>query len=463
MISEFFTRNLHRTVDFLSKVGLVSEEIDVKLEPKEYLSLTYQNIKEYRKAYTFLLCRASKRHLEEVVFCECCSRRINFIRNINLAIHLNKKVNVHWIGAERDEFLLYIEGKVKKDVDVLVQAVSINPWFWDAYLELAELITPDIVDSVNISEGLSDFFFMHLFCTKMIKKTARPIAGEGRGCKRNQASLGRICVNVNMKHPNLAGAVLYHQKDFSGCIEVFEEITKNTLYYDLDYVDLYSNALYIKNDVKVIALAESALKINKYRSETMCCIANYYSMKSNHEKAIEYFRLGVRLNPCSSILHTLIGHEYLEMKKMECAISSYNTALRLCSTDYRAWYSAGQAYITMNMHEYALFFIKKALECKSTDPIVWTALGQCYASLKRAEEAIAAFKNVIELEDADGYLYIGDVYKNEKKYMEAVVYYEKYVEYSKDDTRKICVFLEEYFRRMHDGKRCSYYQRLANR
>ncbi|KAM0672094.1 hypothetical protein CWI42_070480 [Ordospora colligata] len=461
MISEFFTRNLHRTIDFLSKVGLVSEEIDVKLESKEHLSLTYQNIKEYRKTYTFLLCKTSKLHLEEVVFCACCSSRINFIRNLNLIIHLNKKMSVHWVGAQRDEFLLYIEGKVKKDVDILIQVVSMNPWFWDAYLELAELITPDIVDSLNISEGLSDFFFMHLFCTKMIKKAAQPISGEVHECKRSSVQSEKVC--VNKKYPNLAGAVLYHQKDFSGCIEVFEEITKSALYYDLDYVDLYSNALYIKNDSRVIFLAESALKINKYRSETMCCIANYYSMKNDHEKAIEYFRLGVRLNPCSAILYTLIGHEYLEMKKMECAISSYNTALRLCSTDYRAWYSAGQAYITMGMHEYALFFIKKALECKSTDSIVWTALGQCYASLRRTDEAIATFKNVIELEDADGYLYIGDVYKNEKKYTEAVVYYEKYVEYSKDDTRKICVFLEEYFRRMNDDKRCSYYQSLANR
>ncbi|AFM98510.1 hypothetical protein EHEL_061410 [Encephalitozoon hellem ATCC 50504] len=463
MMAEFFTRNLHKTVDFLSKVGITSDEISVSLSSKEYLSLTYQNIKEYRKAYASLLCKTSLQHLEEIVFCACCSQRINFIRNINLLIHLNKPVEIHWCGCEKDEFLLYIEGKVKRDFRILSDVVVINPWFWEAYLDLAELATPEIIESINIVGGLSDFFFMYLFCTKMIKKAWKPSMmseDEGHGGKWIKSSDG-LC--INMKYPNLAGAVLYHQKDFDGCIEVFEKVTRNSFYYDLDYIDLYSNALYIKNDNRVILLAENVLNINKYRSEAMCCIANYYSMKKEHEKAIEYFRLSMKLNPSSSIVHTLIGHEYLEMKNMEKAVSSYNVALKMCPMDYRAWYSIGQAYAAMTMYEYALFFIKRALECKNNDSIVWTTLGQCYMNLNRMDDAIGCFKNVIELNDPDGYLYIGDAYKNMKMYTEAVVYYEKYVETSKDDTRKICLFLEEYFKRMFDDKRSAYYAGLANK
>lgn len=452
MISEFFTRNLHRTTDFLSKVGITSDEMSSTLSSKEYLSLTYQNMKEYKKVYSFLLCGVSSQHLEEVVFCDCCSSRVNFLRNYNLLVHLNKAVAVHWNRSEKDEFLLYIEGKVKKDYRILLDVIIINPWFWDAYVDLADLVTPEILDSIDPVGGLSDFFFMHLFCTKMIKKD---------GAEKWNISSGKS--QISMKYPNLAGAVLYHQKEFDRCIEVFEEITKNPLYYELDYMDLYSNALYIRNDTRVILLAENTLSINKYRAETMCCIANYYSMNKEHNKAIEYFKLSVKLKPCSSIVHTLIGHEYLEMKNMEKAISSYNSALKKCPMDYRAWYSVGQAYATMTMYEYALFFIKKALECKNNDPIIWTTLGQCYMNLNKVDNAIACFKNVINLNEPDGYLHVGDAYKGIKMYTEAVMYYEKYVEHCKDDTRKICLFLEEYFKKICDEKRSAYYAKLAHR
>lgn len=464
MISEFFTRNLHRTVDFLSKVGITSDEISPTLPCREYLALTYQNMKEYKKAYSFLLCETSTQHLEEVVFCDCCSARANFLRNINLVTYLQKAVGIHWRRGEKDEFLLYIEGKVRRDHRILLDVIVVNPWFWEAYLELAELMTPELADSVEIVGGLSDFFFMYLFCSRMIRKRSKADVGfESSEDSKEKWETSADGLRINMKYPNLAGAVLYHQKEFDRCIEVFEKVTRNTLYYDLDYIDLYSNALYIRNDKRVVVVAENVLGINKYRAETMCCIANYYSMRKEHSKAIEYFKLSVRLNPSSSIVHTLIGHEYLEMRNMEKAIGSYNSALKTCPMDYRAWYSIGQAYATMTMYEYALFFIKRALECKNNDPIVWTALGQCYMNLNKTNDAISCFKSVIELKDADGYLHVGDAYKSMKLYTEAVMYYEKYVEHSKEDTRKICSFLEEYFKKICDDKRSSHYSKLANR
>jgi anaphase-promoting complex subunit 8 len=472
MIQEFVARNLHKTVDFLSRVGIASDEIALHLPTKEYLSLSYQSLKEYKKTYFYLLCETSRQHLEEIVFCSCCSARVNFIRNNNLLLLLCSTIRVHWMRSNKDEYLLYLEGKATRSHKILLDVVILNPWFWEAYMELAELTTPENVKSIEIIGGLSDFFFMYLFCTKMIRKDIEYRRISGADDSTGSDYLEKINSNwkvmpdgfrINMKYPNLAGAVYYHLKDFGRCIEVFEEITRNTVYFDLDYVDLYSNALYIKNDPAVITLAENALRINKYRSETMCCIANYYSMKKEHHKAIEHFRLSIRLNPSSSIINTLIGHEYLEMKDMEKAISAYNQALRTTPMDYRAWYSIGQAYSAMAMYEYALFFFKKALECKNNDSVVWLALGQCFISLNRVEEAIRCFKSVVALRDAEGYLYIGDAYKSIKMYNEAVLYYEKYVEHSKENTQHVCLFLEEYFRKICDDKKSACYARLAHK
>lgn len=37
--------------------------------------------------------------------------------------------------------------------------------------------------------------------------------------------------------------------------------------------------------------------IDKYRTETCCVIGNYYSLRSQHEKAVVYFQRALKLNP----------------------------------------------------------------------------------------------------------------------------------------------------------------------
>ena len=35
----------------------------------------------------------------------------------------------------------------------------------------------------------------------------------------------------------------------------------------------------------------------RYRTETCCVIGNYYSLRSQHEKAVVYFQRALKLNP----------------------------------------------------------------------------------------------------------------------------------------------------------------------
>ena len=54
---------------------------------------------------------------------------------------------------------------------------------------------------------------------------------------------------------------------------------------------------------------------------------NYYSLKSEHENAIQYFRRALRLNRSNVSVWTLLGHEYLELKNTHAAIESYRKAV----------------------------------------------------------------------------------------------------------------------------------------
>ena len=55
--------------------------------------------------------------------------------------------------------------------------------------------------------------------------------------------------------------------------------------------------------------------------------ANYYSLRSQHEKALLYFQRALKLNPHYLSAWTLIGHEYMEMKNITAAIEAYRQAI----------------------------------------------------------------------------------------------------------------------------------------
>lgn len=56
-------------------------------------------------------------------------------------------------------------------------------------------------------------------------------------------------------------------------------------------------------------------------------LANYYSIRQEHQKAILYFQRALRLNPHFLSAWTLMGHEFLELKNINAAIHCYRSAI----------------------------------------------------------------------------------------------------------------------------------------
>lgn len=114
--------------------------------------------------------------------------------------------------------------------------------------------------------------------------------------------------------------------------------------FRLDNLDTYSNLLYVQEMKTQLAdLAHKVVLIDKYRVETCCVIGmlfkhyywsinydvlgNYYSLRSDHPKAVLYFRRALKLNPQFLSAWTLMGHEFMEMKNTNAAIQSYRHAI----------------------------------------------------------------------------------------------------------------------------------------
>ena len=193
----------------------------------------------------------------------------------------------------------------------------------------------------------------------------------------------------------MSKTALTEVQDFDEAEAIFSSILQQDP-YRLDSLDHYSNILYVmRARPKLAFLAQVASSTDKFRPETCCVIGNYYSLKSEHEKAVTYFRRALLLDRTFLSAWTLMGHEYVEMKNTHAAIEAYRRAVDVNRKDYRAWYGLGQTYEILEMHLYALFYYQRAASLRSHDATMWSAVGSCYDKVGRPGPAIKAYQRAL--------------------------------------------------------------------
>ncbi|CAH2353520.1 anaphase-promoting complex subunit Cdc23p [[Candida] railenensis] len=192
--------------------------------------------------------------------------------------------------------------------------------------------------------------------------------------------------------------IAYHSLDYFQAEVIFDKILINDP-LRLDDLDTYSNMLYVmEKKSKLSFLAQFSSSIDKFRPETCCIIANYHSMKCEHEKAITYYKRALTLNKNCLSAWTLMGHEFVELKNSHAAIESYRRAVDTNPKDFRAWYGLGQAYEVLDMHMYALYYYQRATNLQPLDKRMWQAIGNCYEKIDKLEEAIKSFEKALHID-----------------------------------------------------------------
>lgn len=188
---------------------------------------------------------------------------------------------------------------------------------------------------------------------------------------------------------------LYHTKALKEAATEFSHLL--SLHpHRLDGLDIYSNILYVLNErPKLAFLAHLCSSVDKFRPESCVVVGNYYSLLSQHEKAVQYFRRALALDRSCLSAWTLMGHEYVELKNTHAAIESYRRAVDINRRDYRAWYGLGQTYEMLEMYQYALWYYKKASGLRPWDGKMWMAVGTCLQKLGRELDGIKALKRAL--------------------------------------------------------------------
>lgn len=304
-------------------------------------------------------------------------------------------------------FLLYLAGMVynKKGRpliahDYLLQSLMIFPYNWSCWQELLLTFSSyndaaEFVDSfkANVAHDLGRNVMFKCFEVVLLQEFYQNLAVFADKI----AALTDVFPHFTFLKVQKF-LVAYHMLDYYTAESLFDEILIDDP-MRLDDLDTYSNMLYVmEKKSKLSFLAQYASQIDKFRSETCCVIANYHSMKGEHDKSIMYYKRALTLNKNCLSAWTLMGHEFVELKNSHAAIESYRRAVDINPKDFRAWYGLGQAYEVLDMHLYALYYYQRATNLQPTDKRMWQAIGNCYEKIDKLEEALQSFEKALAID-----------------------------------------------------------------
>lgn len=271
----------------------------------------------------------------------------------------------------------------------LLRSVRLNPYHWGAWEELSSLLSSiDDLNAQALPQHIMSIMYHTHASVDLFSTSDQALTFE------NLKTLLNYFPNSTFLLTQLALSY-YHNKDYETSASIFQELL-TAHPHRLDGLDHYSNILYVMADrPKLAFLAHLATSVDKFRPETCCVVGNYYSLCSQHEKAVMYFRRALTLDRNFLSAWTLMGHEYIELKNTHAAIESYRRAVDVNRKDYRAWYGLGQAYEVLDMSFYALFYYQRAAGLRPYDPKMWQAVGSCYTKMDRLEQAVKALKRAL--------------------------------------------------------------------
>merc|ERR1719334_2017681 len=328
-----------------------------------------------------------------------------------------------------DAYGLYVYGVVLRKlslpdlaVPVLCNSIRLEPGHWGSWLELSCLVTSrDRLAALQ----LPDHWCRHVFLAHTYLELQ-----QNEQAVEIYFGLSRAGLS-NSTYIMAQVAIAFHNmRQVDQAVTYFKQLGEMDP-YRLDNLDTYSNLLYVKEQrVELAHLAHRTNMVDKYRTETCCVIGNYYSLRSQHEKAVVYFQRALKLNPGYLSALTLMGHEYMEMKNTHAAIQSYRQAIEVNRRDYRAWYGLGQTYEILKMPFYCLYYYKQAQELRPSDSRMLVALGESYEKLDKTQDAMKCFWKAHCVGDIEGgiaLLRLGRLYDKNNDQDQAAAAYNQYI------------------------------------
>ncbi|CAL8073129.1 unnamed protein product [Calicophoron daubneyi] len=335
-----------------------------------------------------------------------CTKELSALRR-EIEVHINPaKLDSDASNylKHMDPFVLYVYGLVYRRVGIIPiaiklfnQAITTNPCLWPAWYELSQLVK-DKEQLNSLKLPASNEAWMHYFFEAKVYLKLHE-------SERALVILQCLSNSGFSESPNLQaeiGLAYDGQREMDLASKQFKRLfTAHPC--RLDNVDAYSNVLFVREESAELAhLAHHCVGLDKYRPETCCVVGNFFSLRGQHDKAVLYFQRALKLKPSYSLVWTLVGHEYTELRNTNAAVHAYRQAIAHNRHDFRAWYGLGQMYEILDLPSFALHYYREAQYLVPTDSRLIVALGEIYERLNRLEEAKKCYWRAYCVGDIEG-------------------------------------------------------------
>lgn len=118
----------------------------------------------------------------------------------------------------------------------------------------------------------------------------------------------------------------------------------------------------------------------------------------NRQKAVEYMKKALELDPENPDTLNYLGYTYAEMGiELETAREMIEKALAIRPGDGYITDSLGWVYFKIGNYEKAEHYLKKAAEKVKNDPVIFEHLGDLYFKTEKKEIALEMYKKALEL------------------------------------------------------------------
>lgn len=161
----------------------------------------------------------------------------------------------------------------------------------------------------------------------------------------------------------------------------------------------------------------------------------FYQMRGLKEKAIEYYKKALNINPAHGDTHYNMAQIYENERQYSQAIFHYEQVVKV-EPGHReidkVYFSLGKIYRLRGEPDKAITYWEKTVEIKPDSLEVRMNIAELYKEIGKDSEAIEQYKKATEInpKNWDVYFNIGLLYEKQGLYKEASEYYEKAVKYN---------------------------------
>ncbi|GIW21192.1 MAG: hypothetical protein KatS3mg068_0199 [Candidatus Sericytochromatia bacterium] len=454
----------NKFINLSEKKELFCKLYDVLLEKNiNILSSIIENLDNYQD-FIYLLSRIISSDKLKLFWISLTTDAIEKINNNKLDYSLIKKLD------NRDLYFEFVIEKGDKELlidtflNIKVSIINkINSNLLAKILlkidnDAREIYLPDIISKLKANTILNiidyDYGDNNYIKNELIKRLIKWINALDNNSNEFKLILEKYTIQaINNINPKKAKSI-----DLSIISQIIDNNSENkelltTLVAKIGY-ELFDKA------TKYLVEKKALENLNNFESLFSLGITSLD--KKDYEKAKDYFKQALGINPESAEAHFYLGFTYENIGQNDLALVEYKKTIQIKYDYVLAHFNLADLYIKLNEPLQAIQEYKKVIKFEPDNYSAFISLALAYEKINNLQEAKKNYEEAIKIdkERADAYINLANIYVLEKNTQSAIELYNEALKYDKDN--KIIPFnLGILYHQIKDYNAAKAYYKLA--